>query len=94
MHIENLVILNVDILDVVSVILCMWNHVVIQRTPLAAQPEDDAPAESHALIVSFREVSTAVDVGIVPLTCLPAVCYRARCHNKRQQCFPRLPETE
>ena len=61
---------------------------------LAAQPEDDAPAESHALIVSFREVSTAVDVGIVPLTCLPAVCYRARCHNKRQQCFPRLPETE
>ena len=68
---------------------------------LAAQPEDDAPAESHALIknifaliVSFREVSTAVDVGIVPLTCLLAVCYRARCHNKRQQCFPRLPETE
>ena len=61
---------------------------------LAAQPEDDAPAESHALIVSFREVSTAVDVGIVPLTCLPAVCYRARCHNKRQQCFPRLLETE
>ena len=61
---------------------------------LAAQPEDDAPAESHALIVSFREVSTAVDVGIVPLTCLPAVCFRARCHNKRQPGFPRLPETE
>ena len=33
MHIENLAILNVDILDVVSVILCISNHFVIQRTP-------------------------------------------------------------
>ena len=59
----------------------------------AAQPEDDAPAESHAL-VSFREVSTAVDVGVVPLTGLAVVCHQARCHNKWQQGFPRLPETE
>ena len=91
MHIENLAILNVDILDVVSVIFMHVEPCCYTTNALAAQPEDDTPA---ALIVSFREVSTAVDVGIVPLTCLPAVCYRARCHNKRQQCFPRLPETE
>ena len=37
---------------------------------------------NHTLIiVSFREVGTAVDVGVVPLTGLAMVCHRARCHN-------------
>ncbi len=94
MHIETLAILNVDILDVVSVILCMSNHVVIQRTPPLHNQKMMLLLNHTLIIVSFREVSTAVDVGVVPLTGLAVVCHQVRCHNELQQGFPRLPETE
>ena len=79
--------------QLVANILCMSNHVVIQRTsPLHNQKMMLLLNHSFTL-VSFRQVSTGVDVGVVPLTGPTVVCHRDSADNKRQKGFPCLPET-